>query len=292
MTTLTDPRSAAPRQRPAAPNRSRRRARAAVWRWVAIAFVALVFLFPLFWMLLSSFKTSLDITDPSAMFSFDPTVRNFERVLQEQNFGRFIGNSMLVGVVATVLGLLVAVPAAYAMSRFKMHKSSGMVLLARIIPGVSLLVPWYFVFSRLGWVGGFTPLIISHLFVTMPLITWIMLSFFDGVPVDLEEAGKMDGLTNIGVFVRVSLPLAVPGIATAAILAFIFSWNNFMFALVLSGEATRTLPVAIFNFIAYSSIDWGGLMAASVVITMPVVIIALITQRYIVSGLTAGATKG
>lgn len=290
MTTTTAPVSTTPR--PALRNRSRRRTRRNVLRWVAIAFVAVVFLFPLFWMLLSSFKTSLDITDPSAMFSFEPTTSNYVRVLEEQNFGRFIANSMIVGVAATALGLVVAVPAAYAMSRFGMHRSSGMVLLARIIPGVSLLVPWYFVFSRLGWVGTFTPLVISHLFVTLPLITWIMLSFFDGVPIELEEAGKVDGLTNIGVFLRIALPLAGPGIATAAILAFIFSWNNFMFALVLSGEATRTLPVAIFNFIAYSSIDWGGLMAASVVITMPVIVVALLTQRYIVSGLTAGATKG
>lgn len=279
-------------RRASPPRRHARRRRQEVLRWIAIAAVALCFLFPLVWMLLSSFKTSLDITDPSAMFSFEPTARNYERVLAEQRFGRFIGNSLLVGLVSTALSLVLAVPAAYAMSRFRMLKSSGMVLLARVIPGVSLLVPWYFLFSRLGWVGGFLPLFISHMFVTMPLILWILLSFFDGVPVELEEAGRVDGLTNIGVFFRIALPLAVPGIATASILAFIFSWNNFMFALVLSGESTRTLPVAIFNFIAYSSIDWGGLMAASVIITLPVVVIALATQRYIVSGLTAGATKG
>jgi len=272
--------------------RNRRARRASVWRWVGIVVVAVAFLFPLFWMLMSSFKTSLDITDPSAMFSFEPTTRNYERVLDEQNFGRFIGNSLVVGLVSTGLSLVLAVPAAYAMSRFQMHRSSGMLLLARVIPGVSLLVPWYFVFSRMGTVGTFLPLFLSHMFVTLPLITWILLSFFDGVPVELEEAGRVDGLTNIGVFWRIALPLAVPGIATASILAFVFSWNNFMFALVLSGEATRTLPVAIFNFIAYSSIDWGGLMAASVVITLPVIVIALLTQRYIVSGLTAGATKG
>lgn len=293
MTTpqVQDEAKALTRQGPT-PRRSSRRRRATAWRWTGIIVVAATFLFPLFWMLLSSFKTSLDITDPSAMFGFEPTARNYERVLQEQNFGRFIGNSLIVGLVSTGLSLVLAVPAAYAMSRYRMHRSSGMLLLARVIPGVSLLVPWYFLFSRMGTVGTFLPLFVSHMFVTLPLITWILLSFFDGVPVELEEAGRVDGLTNIGVFWRIALPLAVPGIATASILAFVFSWNNFMFALVLSGEATRTLPVAIFNFIAYSSIDWGGLMAASVVITLPVIVIALLTQRYIVSGLTAGATKG
>ncbi|RPF27032.1 carbohydrate ABC transporter permease [Georgenia muralis] len=273
---------------------SRRRAktRAEVWRWIAIVVVSLVFLFPLMWMLISAFKTSLDITDPGAMFTFEPTLRNFENVLGRENFLPFIWNSLVVGVVSTGIALVVGVPAAYAMTRFHMNRSSGMLLVARIIPGVSLLVPWYFVFSRMGLVGGYTPLVISHMFVTLPLIAWIMLSFFEGIPAELEEAGRVDGLTNIGVFARIALPLAVPGIATASILAFIFSWNNFLFALVLSGEATRTLPVAIFNFIAYSSIDWGGLMAASVIITLPVMIMALFTQKYIVSGLTAGATKG
>jgi len=273
-------------------NRSRRKQRREIWRWVAIVVIGVVFLFPLAWMLLASFKISLDIADPTATFSFTPTLRNYKNVFTEQNFAPFMWNSFLVGTVSTVLSLIVSVPASYAMSRFSMDRSAGMLLVARIIPGVSLLVPWYFLFSRMGVVGGYFPLIVSHMFVSMPLIAWIMLSFFDGVPIDLEEAGRVDGLTPIGVFLRIALPLATPGIATASILAFIFSWNNFLFALVLSGEATRTLPVAIFNFIAYSSIDWGGLMAASVVITFPVMIIALFTQKYIVSGLTAGATKG
>lgn len=272
--------------------RSRRRRRRETWRWVAIAVISMVFLFPLLWMVLASFKTSLDITDPGAMFSFSPTLKNFENVFTQQDFGPFIWNSFVVGAVSTLVSLVIAVPAAYAMTRFTMNRSAGMLLVARIIPGVSLLVPWYFVFSKMGVVGGYLPLIVSHMFVALPLIAWIMLSFFEGIPVDLEEAGRVDGLTPIGVFLRIALPLSVPGIATASILAFIFSWNNFLFALVLSGEATRTLPVAIFNFIAYSSIDWGGLMAASVVITFPVMVMALFTQKYIVSGLTAGATKG
>lgn len=279
-------------RRPETRRRRRNRSGVGLGRWIAIAVVSLVFLLPLVWMLLSAFKTSLDITDPSAMFSFSPTLRNFQNVLTEQNFMPFIWNSLVVGLISTAISLVIGVPAAYAMARHGMHRSSGTLLLARIIPGVSLLVPWYFVFSRMGLVGGYTPLVVSHMFVTLPLIAWIMLSFFQGIPLELEEAGRVDGLSQIGVFRKIALPLAVPGIATASILAFIFSWNNFMFALVLSGEQTRTLPVAIFNFIAYSSIDWGGLMAASVIITLPVMVMALFTQKYIVSGLTAGATKG
>ena len=164
--------------------------------------------------------------------------------------------------------------------------------MARVIPGVSLLVPWYYVFSRIGLVGSYSVMILSHIFVALPLILYIMMGFFDGLPVDLEEAAQVDGLTPIGAFLRVTLPLSVPGIATAGILSFIFSWNNFMFALVLSGAKTKTLPVAIFDFIGYASIDWGGLMAASTVVTLPIMIIALFAQKYVVSGLTAGAVKG
>jgi multiple sugar transport system permease protein len=130
------------------------------------------------------------------------------------------------------------------------------------------------------------------MFVALPLIVYIMMGYFDSLPIELEESAQVDGLTPIGAFRRITLPLSTPGMATAAILAFIFSWNNFMFALVLSSAQTKTLPVAIFNFVGYASIDWGGLMAAATVVTVPIMVIALFTQKYIVSGMTAGATKG
>ena len=173
-----------------------------------------------------------------------------------------------------------------------LNRSALVVLMARVIPGVSLLVPWYYVFSNLHMVGGYTVLILSHMFVALPLVVYIMMGYFDSLPLELEESAMVDGLTPIGAFRKITLPLSVPGIATAGILAFIFSWNNFMFALVLSGAQTKTLPVAIFNFVGYASIDWGGLMAAATVVTLPIMVIALFTQKYIVSGLTAGATKG
>src|SRR5690606_9680539 len=115
-------------------------------------------------------------------------------------------------------------------------------------------------------------LVLSHMFVSLPLILYIMMSFFDSLPEDLEEQAQVDGLTPIGAFLKITLPLSVPGIATASILSFIFSWNNFMFALVLSGASTKTLPVAIFDFVGYASIDWGGLMAAAVVVTIPIMV--------------------
>lgn len=275
---------------------ARRRPRAArgytVFRVVALIVVVLTFLAPLVWMFLASLKTTVDIYDPGSAFRFTPTLDNYATVFGRANYLQFIANSFWIGFASTALSLLLGVPAAYSMSRFAMRKSAALVLLARIIPGVSLLVPWYFIFSNLRMVGGYEVLILSHMFVALPLVVYIMMSFFDSLPLELDEQAQVDGLTPIGAFLRISLPLSAPGIATAGILSFIFSWNNFMFALVLSGARTKTLPVAIFDFVAYASIDWGGLMAAAVVITVPIMLIALFTQKYIVSGLTAGATKG
>jgi multiple sugar transport system permease protein len=262
------------------------------FRAVALVVVVLALVAPLIWMIAASFKTNVDIYDSSKALVFTPTLDNYGTVLQQANYVQFIVNSLWVAFAATALSLLLGVPAAYSMSRFNMRKSALVVLMARVIPGVSLLVPWSYVFSNLRMVGGFSVLILSHMFVSLPLIVYIMMGFFDGLPEELEEAALVDGLTHIGAFRRITLPLSVPGIATAGILSFIFSWNNFMFALVLSGADTKTLPVAIFDFVGYASIDWGGLMAATTVVTLPIMVIALFVQKYIVSGLTAGATKG
>ena len=281
-----------PVPRSAVPRRPRKPRAYPVFRVLALTLTVLIFIAPLVWMLVASFKTNVDIYDSGKTFIFTPTLDNYANVLGRNNYLGFIFNSFWVAFWSTLLSLVLGVPAAYAMSRFTMRRSAMVVLMARIIPGVSLLVPWYFIFANLRLVGGFGVLILSHMFVALPLIVYIMMSYFDSLPTELEDAAQVDGLTPIGAFLRITLPLSVPGIATASILSFIFSWNNFMFALVLSGANTKTLPVAIFNFVSYASIDWGSLMSAAVIVTVPIMVIALFTQKYVVSGLTAGATKG
>ena len=262
------------------------------FRTVFLIIFGLVCLAPIAWMLLASVKTNIDIYDPASTFSFTPTLQNYVSVFAQADFLQFFINSLVIGVGSTALSLLIGVPAAYSMQRFGMVKSSGMILLSRVIPHVTLLVPWYFIFASMRMVGGYSSLIISHMFIAVPLIVWVMIGVFEGVPEELEEAARVDGLTHIGAFRRIVVPLVVPGIATSSILSFIFSWNNFVFALVLSGNDTRTLPVAIFNFIGYASIDWGALMAACVSITAPMIVMALLGQKYVVAGMTAGAVKG
>jgi len=263
-----------------------------ILRYVAIALVTLLFIFPFLWMILASFKTQTDIMNSRNMFSFSPTAINYENVFNQYSFFKFMVNSLVVALVSTLFSLILGLPAAYAIARFRLNAFGLVLLAARIVPGITFLIPWYILFSQVKWVGSYQVLILSHMLVGLPFVTWVMISFFEGLPVDLEEAGMVDGLTPIGAFFRIALPLSTPGIITGSILSFIFSWNNFMFSYILAGQETRTLPVAIFGFISYASIDWGGLMAAAVVITIPVLVITLFVQRYVISGLTAGATKG
>ncbi|AQP46769.1 sugar ABC transporter permease [Tessaracoccus aquimaris] len=259
---------------------------------VVVVVYGLVCLLPLLWMIASSFKTSIDINDPSKALVFTPTLENYVKVLAQENFLFFMFNSAVVALVSTGLALLVGVPAAYAIARFKMRHTSSLILFSRVVPHITLLVPWYYIFAKLGLVGTYPSLILSHMFIAVPLVVWIMIGIFEVIPVELEEAAQVDGLTPIRAFLKVILPLGMPGIATASVLSLIFSWNNFVFALVLSGMETRTLPVAIFNFVGYASIDWGALMAACVTITLPMLVLAMVGNRYVVAGLTAGAVKG
>jgi multiple sugar transport system permease protein len=272
--------------------RRRRQALLSALRYTAIAIVLFIFLAPFLWMLLSSFKTQVDITNTRNILNFTPTLENYENVFQQYEFLRYLLNSFAVAALSTLFSLILGLPAAYAIARFRLQWLGVILLTARIVPGITFLIPWFIIFSRLELIGTLVPLILSHMLVGLPFIAWIMISFYEELPIELEEAAKIDGATPIGAFLRVALPLSMPGVITSGIVAFIFSWNNFMFSLVLADDRTRTLPIAIFNFLTYASVDWGGLMAAAVVITLPVLIITLFVQRYIIRGLTAGATKG
>lgn len=264
-----------------------------VGKHVLIYLVLAVTVFPFFWMVLASFKQNVDIVDATrGMFNFTPTWRNYITVFNRYDFLRPTFNSFYVAAMSTGIGLLIGLPAAYAIARWRLYKVSLMILVVRMIPGITFLVPWYMLFLRMGLTNTFTALIMSHLLVALPFIIWIMVPFFSNVPRELEEAAWVDGSAQWRTFLTMVLPVSVPGILTSSLLAFIFSWNNFMFSLTLSGAKTATLPIAIYGFVGYAAVDWGGLMAAAVFITLPILVLSLFTQRYIISGLTAGAVKG
>jgi multiple sugar transport system permease protein len=259
---------------------------------IGVYLALFVFLLPFLWMILASFKTQVQILNTSKIFDITANFDNYKSIFKEYSFLTFIINSFIVGLGSTILGLILGLPAAYSIARHKQQGLGLLILVARIVPGISFLIPWFIIFSKLQMIDTYTALILSHMLVTMPFIIWVMIPFFEGLPLELEESARVDGCTIPGAFIRVMLPISGPGIITSSILAFIFSWNNFMFSLILAGDNTKTLPIAIFNFISYSDINWGGLMAASVTITAPVLILALLAQRYIIAGLTGGSVKG
>ncbi len=254
--------------------------------------VCCIILFPFLWMLVSSFKTQVDIISWPPKVVFHPTMGNYVRVFGEQNFLRYFFNSTLVGVTAVGASLLLGLPAAYSIALFRQRKFSVFILVARLMPGISFLMPWYITFSRLGLMDSYVALILSHMLIALPLVVWIMGSYFETVPVQLQESAMVDGATRQRAFVSIVLPLSGPGVVTATTLSFIFSWNNFMFSQVLSMQRTKTLPIAIYNFVSYADVDWGAVMAVAVAIMAPAIVLTMIFQRYVVKGLTMGAVKG
>lgn len=260
--------------------------------YLLVACVIIPFLFPLLWIVLASLKTQAQIVTTPPIWIFTPTFENYYNVFIDQEFGRFLWNSSFIAVGSTLLSLIIGLPAAYTISRYKQKALGVFVLLARLMPGISYLIPWFILFTKLGMVDTFTALIASHMLVGLPLIVWIMINYFDALPRELEEAARVDGCTLQGAFLRVILPLSGPGILTASTLSFLFSWNNFMFSLVLSADRTKTLPIAVYNFVSYAEVNWGSVMAAAVVIIAPAIVLTMFFQKYVVKGLTMGAVKG
>ncbi|KPU94498.1 sugar ABC transporter permease [Variovorax paradoxus] len=260
--------------------------------YLAVIAMVLIVLFPFAWMLASSFKTQVDIVAWPPKLVFSPTLQNYRKVFGEQDFVKYFINSTTVALLAVGFSLLLGLPAAYSIARFTQRRLAMFILLARLMPGISFLMPWYIIFSRLNLMDSYTALVLSHMLIALPIVVWIMASYFEALPRDLEESAMVDGASRQYAFFKIILPLSGPGVITATTLAFVFSWNNFMFSQVLSMEKTKTLPIAVFNFLSYAEIDWGGVMAASVAIMAPALVLTMIFQRYVVKGLTMGAVKG
>jgi len=271
---------------------SRSGERVSGWTYILIVVLMVPFLFPLFWMFLSSLKTQVQNTAYPPVLIFTPTFGNYREVFQKNPFFTFAWNSLVVAAGSTGLALLLGLPGAYAIARFKRTGIALAILTARMAPGIGYLIPWFILFTKAKLIDTYTALILTHLIVALPLVLWVMIGFFEDVPGELIEAGRIDGCSHWSAFLRIAIPLAKPGIVATGILAFIFSWNNFLFSLIVAGFKTRTLPIAVYNFLSYEEINWGGLTAAATVITLPVLALALLVQKHIVRGLTLGAMKG
>lgn len=256
--------------------------------FVLVSPAILVFL----WMISLSLKNELDNTAfPPVFIPNPPTLSNYVEVFAKNNFALYFWNSILVTGGAVLIGLLVGVPAGYGIARARSARFAILILIARMTPALSYLIPLFLVFQILGLIGTISALIITHLVITIPIIVWIMIGYFENVPLELEDAAHIDGATTWQSFRYIALPLARPGIVVGGILAFIFSWNNFIFSVVLGGKSSRTLPSAVYNSLTFEQISWGPLAAAALLVTLPVLLLTVIAQREIVAGLSAGGLK-
>ena len=254
--------------------------------------LCIVLFAPIAWMVLASFKNRTEITKYPPELFFTPTLENYQHLFTRTDFLENTLNSFYVAGGSTVLGLLLALPAAYAISWHRMTWPATLTLFARMAPGTLFLLPWFIMFSNVGLSGTHAALIITHAVITLPIALWTMLPHFDGLPRELTESAQIDGCSSLKILILIALPIVMPGLIVAIILSFIFSWNYFLFALALSGISSKTAIVASFNFIGEGVTNWGALMAAATVIALPPIILTFLIQRKLVAGLSFGAVKG
>jgi multiple sugar transport system permease protein len=273
--------------------RARPRQLAGVYALYVLA--ALVFFGPVLFMLWSAFRRNVDITGSIFDLATPLTLENFTNLFDRFVFYYYIRNSFIVAGGSTLLGLALGVPAAYVIVRRKVASIGFVMLLARMAPGVLFVLPLFVLSVEIGAPSNnglnFALLVVAHLIITLPLCIWLLVPFFEEIPVSLEEAAMLDGCTVWQRFRHVVLPLALPGLSVAVTLSFIFSWNYFLFALALANADTLPLPVIAFNFIGQGASDYGGLMAASTLISLPALLLTIFAQRWLVRGLTGGAVK-
>jgi ABC-type sugar transport system, permease component len=261
--------------------------------------VLLVFvcLFPFWWMVLSSVKTLRELyTVPPIWWPETPTWDNYRKVLFESNIPRYFLNSIIISVGSTALALVLAIFASYGFARFNFKGKpllQSLVLVGQLLPTAAIIVPLFITLRVLGLVNTYWGLILVYMIITLPLSVWMLTSYFKNIPVELDEAAIIDGASRLGCLFRITLPLSLPGLASVLVYAFVTTWNEFIFALCFATDSSvKTLPIGLAEFSTEFNTDWGAVMAASVVMTLPIAILFLSMQRLFVGGLTAGATKG
>ncbi|WP_327635361.1 carbohydrate ABC transporter permease [Kribbella sp. NBC_00482] len=264
--------------------------------WVALVAVLVLYGFPFVYLLLTSFKTPLDaIAVPPQVLPSQWTLDNYVAALSKDGVVPALINSVATAVLSTAFSLALGVPAAYAITRYRTPSGRIFVvaaLVTRMVPTIAVGAPLVETMRRLGISDTTIGLAIAHTTISLPLSIWLMSSFFEAVPIELEEAAKVDGSDRLQAFRHVVLPVVSGGLAVTAIFAFLASWNEFLFALLLTSVRAQTTPIVIANFQTQFGLDWGGMTALSALYSVPVILLTLALQRHIVAGLTLGAVKG
>jgi multiple sugar transport system permease protein len=272
-----------------------------------LAVLSFFFLFPIYWAVLMAFKTQADTTAWPPKFFFTPTLDNFRVVLGmgTTSSGEVIagastsiipalGHSLVISLGALIVSLVVGIPAAYALARYKFASRESIAftfLSFRFAPELLVIIPLFVIFRNIRLYDTYVGMIWIYQLITLPLVVWIVRGYFEDIPLEVEEAAKVDGCNWWGTFRHVALPLAAPGIAAALLLAFIYAWNNFIFVLILGGEHTQTVTLAALNFLSSEQQVYGQMAAAVLISILPVLALALYGQKYLVRGLSLGAVK-
>ena len=255
---------------------------------------SILLLAPIVWLFSSSLKDQLTIfQNPPVLIGANPTLDNYRTVLADRQFTTAFWNSVTVGLTTVCATMIIATPAAYGLSRMRSTLKVGLlswVLLVRAAPGMIYIVPYFVAFNEIGLIDTRTGLVIINTVFTIPLAIWILIAFFDAVPREVEEAAQIDGATKVQTLFWVAIPMAAPGIASTAILVFIFAWNEFLFALTMTRIDARTAAIAILDYMAFEGTEWGKVAAAGILILLPVLIFSVFIRKYLVQS-AAGAVK-
>lgn len=264
--------------------------------WTLLAVLLVLYGFPFLYLILTSFKSPLEtIAVPPTVFPQQWTLDNYSTALGREGVGASLVNSLSTAVLSTGLSLVLAVPAAYGITRFRTVEGRIFIMLAlaaRMVPPVAIGLPLVSMTRAMYLIDTPMGLAIAHTTVSLPLSIWLMASFFEAVPESLDEAARVDGAGRLGALWHIVLPMVRGGLAVTAIFAFLASWNEFLFALLLTAVDAQTTPIMIANFQTQFGLDWGAMTALASVYSIPVVILTLLLQRHIVAGLTLGAVKG
>lgn len=250
-------------------------------------------LLPLFWVFLTSLKKPVEAYQIPPIWFFKPTIENYAKLVFDIPFPKYFLNSFVVASTTTILAIVLGSFAAYSIARFNTGGGflRGWIFNNRTMPPIAILIPIFLLSRTFGVIDTYVALIVPYLSFLLPFAIWMLIGFFSAVPRDMEEAALVDGATHMQSLFYIVFPIAAPGIAATGILCFLFAWNEFLLALVLTGNATRTLPVAVANFLTHRGVDIGGLSAATMVMIIPVMLLAFSIRGYLVRGLSLGAIK-
>ncbi len=262
--------------------------------YVMVACLVVAVMFPFIWILVMSFKPSEDMFAWPPKLFFEPTLVHYIG-LWDGEFPESFWNSLVTSVGSTIFAMLFGVPGAYALSRMSYKTGSRLslfILASRMAPPIAFTIPYFLAYRYIGLHDTLTGLILIYLTFNLSLVIWLMRSFFDAIPRTLEEAAWIDGATMWQGFTRIILPMSGPGLAATAILCFLYSWNDFFFALILTRTEATTAPVAVVNFLNHEGWQWGKIAAGGTMVMMPVLIFSIAVRKFLISGMTAGAVKG